>query len=290
MGMMPDDLQSGHYAERGVAAPLPWADRRGTIKFIELAVPAPHLSRQQFHLYWQRHHSPHVMNCTAFSRFMRKYVTTHALAGAVDVVPAHYVVASPFEGVAEVWLDSLDEAIKWLSHPIYSELIQPDEMRFIDQTGKVEIFIAREEYILRPAAGMPETGRVKVHAIYRRRDGLAPAQFHAQLSQAAHAATRDPVFASRLRQLVISHRLPDPQPDGLPIAPIDAVAELWFDSLADARDFFTSPEYVDTLGRAEMSLSAGGVARSVVAMAHVVHDEYSFQPTVTQPHSFPWTG
>ena len=37
----------------------PWTTQQGRVKFIEFAARAAHLTRRDFHLYWQRHHSPH---------------------------------------------------------------------------------------------------------------------------------------------------------------------------------------------------------------------------------------
>lgn len=268
----------------------PWTTQRGRVKFVEFAARAPHLTRREFHLYWQRHHSPHVMNCTAFSQYMQKYVTTHSVPRPESVLPDHYEPVPAFEGVAEVWLASLDEALAWLSHPIYAELIQPDELRFIDQTGLVEIVIVREEQVLRAAPDLSENGLVKVHAVLRKQAGLTADEFHRRLSEAAHEVAATPALAALLRQFVISHRLADPQPEGFPIAAIDGVAEFWFDGLDAASSFFSSTAYARTFAAAEKSLIAGGRARAVVAIAHVVHDEYSFQPTVMQPQSFPWSG
>lgn len=277
----------GDWVDPEAPGPAPWSTQQGIVKFIEFPVRVPQMSRRAFHLYWQRHHSPHVMNCTGFSQFMRKYVTTHAYPEPVDILPAHYVPVDAFEGAAEVWLASLDEAIAWLSHPLYAELIQPDEPRFIDPSGAVEILIAREERVLRADSDLAESGLVKVHALYRRTEALAPTEFHGRLSEAAHGIVMDDDPVGLLRNMTISHRLPEPQPEGFPIAPIDAIAEFWFDDPAQARRFYSSAAF-ERFARAERPLIADGRARAVVGVAHVVHDEYSFQPTVMQPQAFAW--
>jgi hypothetical protein len=55
----------------------PWLTHDGIVKFFEFPVRIPTMSHRAFHLYWQRHHSPNVMNVTGFAQFMRKYNSGH---------------------------------------------------------------------------------------------------------------------------------------------------------------------------------------------------------------------
>jgi len=57
-----------------------WKSQLGIIKLIEFPVRNPKMSRRAFHLYWQKHHSPHVMNLTSFAQFIRKYNSGHGAA------------------------------------------------------------------------------------------------------------------------------------------------------------------------------------------------------------------
>ena len=82
------------------------------------------MSRRAFHLYWQRHHSPHVMNATPFSQFMRKYMTGHVYPEDIIGLPIHFARTPQFEGAGEVWINGVEEAAKWLSNPLYAELLR----------------------------------------------------------------------------------------------------------------------------------------------------------------------
>lgn len=268
----------------------PWSNQDGIVKFIEFPVRIPSMSHHAFHLYWQRHHSPHVMNATGFSQFMRKYTTAHVYPDNTPGLPANYSQDTPFEGAAEVWVNSLAELEAWLSHPLYSELIAPDEPRFIRQDGSVEIVLTREERIYRCAANLRETDLTKVSAIYTRRSDLPVGDFQSQLSALARSLAATGEVATRLCQFVISHRLCDPLPAGMPFAPIDAVAEFWFRSQADVPPFFASPLFVQAFGDPVSAMLIDGRARAIVTKVHVVHDEFSFQPTVMQPIEFDWSG
>lgn len=45
----------------------------GIVKFFEFPVRIPEISHRAFHLCWQRHHSPKVMNVTGFSQIKGRY-------------------------------------------------------------------------------------------------------------------------------------------------------------------------------------------------------------------------
>ncbi|MDH5175454.1 MAG: EthD domain-containing protein [Gammaproteobacteria bacterium] len=265
----------------------PWLTSDGIVKFIEFPVRKPGMSRRAFHLYWQRHHSPHVMNTTPFSQFMRKYMTGHVHAREVAGVPSTLAIPPQFEGVAEVWLNSLDDATAWLSHPLYAELIAPDEANFIDSSA-IEVLVTREQRLHDPAPDLVETGLTKVHVMTRRAENCTRGEFHRAVSTHGKALLSREGLRAHLRRLVISHRLADPYPDWLPTPQIDAVLELWFDDLSAMQKFF-----VDVARDADLAFLAVGCLdrasmRAMVTRLHVVHDEFSFQPTTMQPGEFRW--
>jgi len=109
----------------------PWRTQHGIVKFVEFPARIDGMSSRAFHLYWQKHHSPQAMHVTAFSQFMRKYNSTHRFPDEQVALPARYDAMSRAEGAAEVWINSLSEVGDWLGNPLYPELIQPDEPRFI---------------------------------------------------------------------------------------------------------------------------------------------------------------
>jgi hypothetical protein len=265
-----------------------WTATRGPVKFLEFPVRIPEMSHRAFHLYWQRHHSPHVMNATGFSQFMRKYSTAHVFPEPSAGLPPHYTQNTSFEGAAEVWLSGLEEVGKWLSHPIYAELIQPDEPRFIRQDGSVEVVITREEKVLPIDRDKAETGLVKVLAIYARRDGMGRSEFHERVSALARDLVARGPLGPKLVALTVSHRIVDPYPEWMPSTTIDAVAEFWFRSRTEVAAVFSDPKCAGGLGAAERNWLRNGQARALVTRVHVVHDEYSFQPTLMQPHSLCW--
>lgn len=267
----------------------PWLTHDGIVKFLEFPVRIDAMSHRAFHLYWQRHHSPNVMNVTAFAQFMRKYNSGHRFPDATPGLPAHYRQDMVLEGAAEVWVNSWREVANWLSHPLYAELVQPDEPRFIAQDGRVAVMVGKEEQIYQPDPDMFENGLVKMYVLLSRKDGAAASDFHRSLSLHCKALVERPALASRLRKLVVTHRMADPTPlDFLPSTPIDAVVEYWFGSRDDVTSFIATPDMRDTFLPAEQAITDTAQTRAVVGRMRVVHDEFSFQPSTTQPLPFSW--
>lgn len=267
----------------------PWETRDGIVKFFEFPVPIAGMSPRAFHLYWQKHHSPQAMHVTAFSQFMRKYNSTHRYPGAPLAWPARYAPMARVEGAAEVWINRVAEVADWLGHPLYPELIQPDEPRFIAQDGSAEVVVTKEERLFKAAPDLVENLMTKVYLVARRPDGHARDAFHRAASEHGRAILAEPSLARHLIQLVVSHRLPDPPPlDGMEMAPIDAIFELWFADLAAAHAFFAEPAFGAAAAKREEALCGGAPLRVLAAKVRVVHDEFSFQPSTTQPLPFAW--
>ena len=275
----------GPWVDYSTPDPVPWTDNRGVVKFIEFPVRIPAMSRRAFHLYWLKHHSPHVMNVTSFSQFMRKYSTGHVYPEPVPGLPPHYRQDTPFEGAAEVWINSLDEVASWLGHPLYAELIGPDEPRFIAQNGSVEVILAREERLYDPEPDLHEQGLTKLYLLLKGRNDLGHDDIHAAISGLARNFLMHDSMRTLLRKLVVSHRLRPPAIEGLAMAEIDAVVELWFGDLDALTRFFADPAYT-AIQRLEARAVDVASIRAVVGRMNVVHDEFSFQPSTTQPMGF----
>jgi hypothetical protein len=267
----------------------PWLTHDGIVKFLEFPVRIDAMSHRAFHLYWQRHHSPNVMNVTGFAQFMRKYNSGHRFPEATPNLPAHYRQDDVLEGAAEVWVNSWHEVAAWLGHPLYAELVQPDEPRFISQDGRVVVMVGKEERIHDPDPEFVESGRVKLYVLLKRKPDLSSSDFHQSISAHWKSIVARPALVSLLRKLVITHRLADPNPlDFLPASSIDSVVEYWFDSRREMSQFLATDEMVRDFLPAEAQFSEMAQTRAIVARMRVVHDEFSFQPSTTQPLPFSW--
>ena len=279
----------GPWVDYSTAETEPWMHNRGVVKFIEFPVRIPAMTRRAFHLYWMKHHSPNVMNVTAFAQFMRKYNTGLAYPTAVAGLPSHYRQDTPFEGASEVWINSTDEAGDWLGHPQYAELIQPDEPRFIAQDGSGAVIVSKEERLYEPELDLHETGLTKLYLLVCGRRGLDHDARHSGISGLAKRILEQPPLQRRLRKLVVSHALRPPVPLELPPTDIDAVLELWFDDLTALQRFFSDPWCATVHAHEGEALDTTRI-RAMVARMHCVHDEFSFQPSTTQPLPFGGAG
>ena len=267
----------------------PWRSHDGIVKFLEFPARIAGMSSRAFHLYWQKHHSPHAMHVTAFSQFMRKYNSTHRFPGDAVALPARYAAMPRAEGAAEVWVNSLAEVGDWLGNPLYPDLIQPDEPRFIAQDGSAELVIMKEERFFKSDPDLVESLKTKVYLLGRRpADGDYDA-FHAAASGLAQHIFETAALRRHLIQFVLSHKLREPLPlEGMEGADIDVIFELWFDDVTAASAFFAEPAAGEALAARETALFGDAPLRALATRVRVVHDEFSFQPSTTQPLPFAW--
>ena len=94
------------------------------------------MTREEFQAYWREQHAPLVKRHAAALR-IRRYVQVHARETDLDEAVAGARGSEPrvYDGVAELWWDSLDELVAAFSSDAGQaagrELLE-DEQRFID--------------------------------------------------------------------------------------------------------------------------------------------------------------
>ena len=95
----------------------------------------PTLSREAFQDYWFNVHAPLVAS-VAETLMIRRYVQMHSLPAAANApVRASRDAPPEYDGVAELWYDSLDALIANGQRPevrAAAALLLEDERRFID--------------------------------------------------------------------------------------------------------------------------------------------------------------
>ncbi|HEY6421390.1 MAG TPA: EthD domain-containing protein [Candidatus Binataceae bacterium] len=117
------------------------------VKFVGLMRRKPGMTRAEFVDYWQNVHAPLAMSVHEFGRFVRKYVQNIPLEASESASVPELPGSPGFDGVAEIWFDSIDDATKAFSEPRYLEVIRADELRFLDLPNCV-VLVVREVQLI----------------------------------------------------------------------------------------------------------------------------------------------
>lgn len=95
----------------------------------------PHLSREAFQAYWFNTHGPLVASLGK-TLLIRRYVQLHSLPAEANAgVRASREAPPEYDGVAELWFDSLEALAANAARPearAAAALLLEDERRFID--------------------------------------------------------------------------------------------------------------------------------------------------------------
>ena len=108
------------------------------VKYIICATRKAGMTWEEFDTYWGHHHGTVVKSVPEFIRHVRKYVQCHLVKGAMPLG-----AAGAYDGVAELWFDSVEELQAAFNEPRYLEIIRPDELTFVD-LGKCMSLITEE--------------------------------------------------------------------------------------------------------------------------------------------------
>ena len=112
------------------------------VKYIICATRKSGMTWEEFDAYWKNHHGTVVKSVPEFIRHVRKYVQCHLVKGAMPLG-----AAGNYDGIAELWFDSVEELEKAFNEPQYLEIIRPDELKFVD-LSKCMSFITEEVQVV----------------------------------------------------------------------------------------------------------------------------------------------
>lgn len=89
----------------------------------------PDLSHDEFHRYWTEVHTPMLAKPMPGAPRVYRYVQLHPIP---DHVPA--LQTAPYDGVAEIWFDSLEDAAAMFTSDHYNTVVAKDEENFLDRS------------------------------------------------------------------------------------------------------------------------------------------------------------
>jgi uncharacterized protein (TIGR02118 family) len=96
------------------------------------------MSVEEFRKYWTTTHLAAVASVPE-TRVSKRYRQQHN----TYVGPDH-TAAMPFDGIAEAWFDSIDDAMTLLNSDGWSSIIKKDDLNFLDVT-KTQIMLSEEK-------------------------------------------------------------------------------------------------------------------------------------------------
>jgi uncharacterized protein (TIGR02118 family) len=198
------------------------------IKAFALLPKKPGISDEQFHRHWREVHAPLARRIPS----LKRYVQSHRLP---QQIPGF--AAPPYEGVAEVWFESLDAALHMRESPEYREGAFKDEPNFIDPAGLIRL-LTRENVVVAGPEIAIDTPGIKGLFLVKRKPGMSVAEFQ-DYWRTRHA----PLVPKTpgLRRYVQCHVLPEMYESDIPPA-YDGVAELSWPDLPTFEKSWASPE------------------------------------------------
>lgn len=105
------------------------------------------MSFEEFDHYWNHIHGAIVTGVPEFTRHVRRYVQSHWLpgysgAGDTSKLGSQWRRA-PFDGIAELWFDSIADMVTAFNEPQFMAKIAPDDEKFVDAVH-TQLFTLRE--------------------------------------------------------------------------------------------------------------------------------------------------
>ncbi len=102
---------------------------------------------EEFDHYWNHIHGAIVTGVPEFTRHVRRYVQSHWVAGYTGAGDASKLTSqwqrAPFDGIAELWFDSIAAMVTAFNEPQFMAKIAPDDEKFVDAVH-TQLFTVRE--------------------------------------------------------------------------------------------------------------------------------------------------
>ena len=106
------------------------------------------MSPAEFHDYWRNKHGPLALTVTDFISHFRRYVQCHQVPqDELKALPSHTV--SEYDGIVELWADSVEDVAQAFASKGYQEVIRRDERNFSDDSKGVICMVTEDVVIKR---------------------------------------------------------------------------------------------------------------------------------------------
>lgn len=95
----------------------------------------PDRTHAEFEQYWTHVHARMLDKPMPGTPKVHRYVQLHPVRGDLNGL-----TTAPYDGVAEIWFGTLDEAVRALTSEHYKTVIAKDEEQFLDRSKTVFLF------------------------------------------------------------------------------------------------------------------------------------------------------
>jgi len=112
------------------------------IKLNILVPRRPDLTLEEFRKHWKEIHGPLFKSQPEVKEYVKRYVQVHSTGEELKQFPT-----APFDGIAEIWVDKMEDINKVFGSENYSRVIAPDEAQFIDR-DKIQWIYSTENVIM----------------------------------------------------------------------------------------------------------------------------------------------
>jgi uncharacterized protein (TIGR02118 family) len=184
------------------------------IKAYALLHKRPDISAEQFHEHWSTIHREHALRIDQLRRYVQAHRVEPGIAG---------IATAPYDGIPEVWYDSLESAASQSDDPNYTEFAKKDEPNFVDVSRARSVVTTHRP--LHATVGLGEgTPAAKVILMVRRPKGTAVEDFQASWWAAAERLTG---LCAGVHRTAAAVTLPETYGGDEPPT-YDGFAELWW--------------------------------------------------------------
>jgi uncharacterized protein (TIGR02118 family) len=165
------------------------------IKFFGLIPRRPDISSHEFHDHYRHPHGTLGRQISTFRQYVQSHqVHTDRLGDGQEV----------FEAVAEVWFDTVPDAVGLADDPHYLEHVQPDESNFVDMDKLKWLYTTEEVLISGPDVRSSDAAARALQSFHlERATSIKLMQFRENGAGAERSAAQDAALGARLN--VIRH-------------------------------------------------------------------------------------
>ncbi|CAK7215349.1 hypothetical protein SCUCBS95973_002451 [Sporothrix curviconia] len=117
----------------------------------------PHVSNEYFSAYWANNHVAPALKNKVFRDKVRRYNQQHITPDCRELASKFGAPVLDYDGVAEIWVDSLDDWMTAVTDPALVAAVDGDDKNFMVQP--VHIMVSFDHLVLGGEEWKPNGGR-----------------------------------------------------------------------------------------------------------------------------------